>query len=74
LLTVGFQIVVFRDTTAVLAAAMAQILKRREIEGPPPLGPHIITGSNQPEWRNNMACALAEGRLSAIEVLARKPS
>jgi sarcosine/dimethylglycine N-methyltransferase len=69
LLAAGFQITLLRDT----AAAMAPVLKQLETEGLPPLGEHIVTGENTKEWRINAICGQAEGRLSLIEALARKP-
>ena len=49
-------------------------LKQLETEGLPPLGEHIVTGENAKEWRINAMRSLAEGRLSMIEALARKPA
>jgi hypothetical protein len=37
------------------------------------LGEHIVTGENAREWRINVMRSSAEGRLSMIEALARKP-
>ncbi len=56
------------------AAAMAPVLKQLEAEGLPPLGEHIVTGENTKEWRINAIRGQAEGRLSLIEALARKPA
>jgi hypothetical protein len=74
LLAAGFRIVFLRDTMAELAAAFATILQQLETEGLPPLGEHIVTGENSKEWRINWMRSGAEGRLSMIEALARKPS
>jgi ubiquinone/menaquinone biosynthesis C-methylase UbiE len=68
--TAGFQITLLRDT----ATAMAPVLKQLETEGLPPLGEHVVTGENTKEWRINAIRGQAEGRLSLIEALARKPS
>lgn len=73
LLAAGFQIVFVRDTSAVLAAGLAPMLKQLETEGLPPLGEHVVTGENAREWRINFMRSTAEGRLSMIEALARKP-
>jgi sarcosine/dimethylglycine N-methyltransferase len=70
LLAAGFQIALLHDT----AAAMATVLKQLETEGLPPLGEHIVTGENTKEWRINAIRGQAEGRLSLIEALARKPA
>jgi hypothetical protein len=50
------------------------VLKQLETEGLPPLGEHIVTGENTKEWRINAIRGQAEGRLSLIEALARKPA
>ena len=70
LLAAGFQIALLRDT----AAAMASVLKQLQTEGLPPLGEHIVTGEITKEWRINAIRGQAEGRLSLIEALARKPA
>jgi hypothetical protein len=49
-------------------------IKRLEAEGLPPLGEHVVTGVNAKEWRINVMRSVAEGRLSQIEALARKPA
>ena len=73
LLAAGFQIEFVRDTNAAAAAALAPVLKRLETEGLPALGEHVVTGENAREWRINVMRSSAEGRLSMIEALARKP-
>jgi len=70
LLAAGFQIALLHDT----AAAMASVLRQLETDGHPPLGEHVVTGENTKEWRINAIRGQAEGRLSLIEVLARKPT
>jgi ubiquinone/menaquinone biosynthesis C-methylase UbiE len=72
LLAAGFQIEFVRDTNAMVAAALAPVLKQLETEGLPPLGEHVVTGENAKEWRINWMRSSAEGRLSMIEALARK--
>jgi SAM-dependent methyltransferase len=69
----GFEIVYVRDIAAALAAESADTAKRLETEGLPPLGEHVVTGLNAKEWRINVMRSVAEGRLSQIEALARKP-
>lgn len=73
LLAAGFQIAFVRDANAMVAAALAPVLKLLEAEGLPPLGEHIVTGENAKEWRINVMRSSAEGRLSMIEAVARKP-
>jgi ubiquinone/menaquinone biosynthesis C-methylase UbiE len=74
LLAAGFQIVFVRDIAAAVAAALAPVLNQLETEGLPPLGEHVVTGENAKEWRINSMRSMAEGRLSMIEALARKPA
>jgi ubiquinone/menaquinone biosynthesis C-methylase UbiE len=74
LLAAGFQIVLVRDAGAAYAAALAPVLKQLETEGLPPLGEHVVTGENAKEWRINAMRSTAEGRLSVIEAVARKPA
>jgi sarcosine/dimethylglycine N-methyltransferase len=70
----GFEIAYVRDIAAALAAEATDTVKQLETEGLPPLGEHIVTGANAKEWRINLMRSVAEGRLSQIEVLARKPA
>jgi len=72
LLAAGLQILFVRDTSATLAAGLASMIKQLETEGLPPLGPHVVAGERDKEWRLNITRSLAEGRLSTIEALARK--
>jgi sarcosine/dimethylglycine N-methyltransferase len=74
LLAAGFQMVFIRDAAAATAAALAPVLRQLETEELPPLGEHVVTGDNAKEWRINWARSAAEGRLSMIEALARKPA
>jgi sarcosine/dimethylglycine N-methyltransferase len=68
----GFQIAYCRDIAPELAKEAADIAKRLETEGLPPLGEHVVTGVNAKEWRINVMRSVAEGRLSQIEALARR--
>jgi ubiquinone/menaquinone biosynthesis C-methylase UbiE len=74
LLAAGFQMVFIRDAAAAVAAALAPVLRQLETEGQPPLGEHVVTGENAREWRINWMRSTAEGRLSMIDALARKPA
>ena len=74
LLAAGFEIVFVRDASVALTAALAPVLKQLETEGLPPLGEHVVSGENAKEWRINAMRSTAEGRLSMIEALARKPA
>lgn len=68
-LAAGFQIVLLHDT----ATDMAPALRKLETEGLPPLGEHVVTGENAKEWVINAIRGKAEGRLSLVDALARKP-
>jgi sarcosine/dimethylglycine N-methyltransferase len=70
----GLEIVYVRDIAATLAAEFGDTAKRLETEELPPLGEHIVSGVNAKEWRINVMRSVAEGRLSQIEALARKPA
>jgi sarcosine/dimethylglycine N-methyltransferase len=74
LLAAGFQIVFVRDHGAALAGGLPAVIKQLETEGLPPLGPHIVAGEKDKEWRINVMRSLVDGRLSMIEALARKPA
>jgi ubiquinone/menaquinone biosynthesis C-methylase UbiE len=74
LLAAGFQMVFIRDAAAAVAAALAPVLRQLETEELPPLGEHVVTGENAREWRINWMRSTAEGRLSMIDALARKPA
>lgn len=69
----GFEIVYVRDIAPTLAVEAADTARRIETEGLPPLGEHVVTGENARQWRINLMRSVAEGRLSQIEALARKP-
>ena len=74
LLAVGFEILEFRDASAAAVETQAEIIRRLETEGLPPLGEHIVMGESTKEWRLNAMRNLAQGRLSLVEALARKPT
>jgi hypothetical protein len=69
----AIQIEFVRDTNTMVATALAPVLKQLETEGLPALGEHVVTGESAKEWRINWMRSSAEGRLSMIEALARKP-
>jgi len=73
LLATGFEIVSFQETTAVLVAASAKERERLQRAKQPALGMHILMGERITEYRINSIRGMEEGRLSAIEILARKP-
>ncbi len=70
----GFEIVSFRDMTEEGAVEREQQRQRVEHEGFPALGVHIAMGERMREFQANVARSMAEGRLSAMEALLRKPA
>ena len=69
----GFETLVFRDTTEAIRDGDAEMRRRLEAEGLPPLGLHVLMGERMRELQVNSARNMAEGRLSAIEALVRRP-
>ena len=69
----GFVIVAFRDATADLLAAQAANRSHILREGLPALGPHVFMGPAFRDYQLNTARSTLEGRLGALEALARKP-
>lgn len=69
----GFEIVSFRDTTADILPDQRKNRARLEEKGLPRLGVHVVVGERIRDYQINSARSLEEGRLTAIEVLARKP-
>lgn len=70
----GFEIVSFRDTTTDILPDQRKNRSRLEEKGLPRLGVHVVVGERIREYQINSARSLEEGRLTAIEVLARKPA
>lgn len=69
----GFTIVSFRDTSAEVLPASVKNRQRVEAQGLPRLGVHVIMGERMRELQINSARNLEEGRVAAVEALARKP-
>lgn len=70
----GFEIVSFRDATADVLPDQRKNRARLEEKGLPRLGVHVIVGERIRDYEINSARSLEEGRLTSIEVLARKPA
>ncbi len=60
----------FSDQRAAREAAR----KKREDDGPPPLGLHLLVGPRFGEMTKNAAKALAAGKIGFAEFHARKPA
>jgi sarcosine/dimethylglycine N-methyltransferase len=74
LLTVGFEIVRFEETTQTVLADQIKDRQRMEAGTLPPLGIHLIVGNRVREFRINSARSLEDSRTSTIEALVRKPA
>lgn len=69
----GFTIVSMRDRTEFAAAFFARMQQGRQGRaGPPPIGLHLIMGADTPAKMANMITNIATGRISPIEIIARK--
>ena len=67
----GFQVVSERERRDVALEYFAR--QRSQVEsGPPPLGVHILMGGRRPELVGNMSEAIAAGRISPVEIIARR--
>jgi sarcosine/dimethylglycine N-methyltransferase len=73
LLAAGFEILVWNDTTETVRANAVEMRRRLEAGGLPPLGLHVLMGERMREMQSNSARNMEEGRISATEVLARRP-
>lgn len=74
LVTAGFEIVEFRDTTAETLPGTIRNRERFERDGPPRLGTHLILGDRLVEMTINSARNMEEGRAATVEALVRKPA
>ena len=69
----GFAVVSFRDTTQEYVAAQTALRRTIEVEGPPPLGMHVLIGDRLRHQRRNAYHALRDGQARTVEIVARKP-
>jgi len=69
----GFEVTRERDRRGFAAEFFAALRKRTEAAGgPPPLGLHIQLGETAPTKIRNMVDNVAAGRISPVEMIARK--
>jgi SAM-dependent methyltransferase len=75
LVAAGFAILSFRDATAEAVARQREYRRRLEREGLPALGWHVIMGAER-SWtlQADAARSFEEGRLTEMEILARRPA
>ncbi len=69
----GFEILVFRDTTAKIASTQARSRRQLETGELPALGVHLAIGEHIRQAQINSRRSLEEGRLSTVEALCRRP-
>ena len=73
LVAAGFDIVDFRDVSDNAVTQQRDYLNRIETEGLPPLGWHVLMGEQRSrEMQINAAHAFIEGRLTELEIVARR--
>ena len=73
-LAAGFELVSFEDKTAALLPAFEENRRRLQEQGLPPLGLQTLMGERIKDLQIQVARSAAEGRLTVIEALARKPA
>jgi SAM-dependent methyltransferase len=69
----GFEIIMFRDTSAEILPAQRRNRERLEHEGLGPLGTHLILGERLLAMQINSSRNLEAGLVATIEALAHKP-
>jgi sarcosine/dimethylglycine N-methyltransferase len=75
LLAAGFELLLFRDATAEGLPAQRELLRRLEGGGLPALGWHVFMGPERSlRLQSNVARSHLDGRLTAMEILARRPA
>jgi SAM-dependent methyltransferase len=65
--------VLWRDKTPDALARMQQAKAEREAGTPEPPGPHRVLGEEFKEMRRNLGRNMAEGRVSVVQAIWRKP-
>jgi hypothetical protein len=74
LVAAGFEIVDFRDITETTRDAQRRARARLEKGDMPRIAVDIIMGERAPEMQLNSIRSIEDGRITAIEALARKPA
>jgi sarcosine/dimethylglycine N-methyltransferase len=69
----GFEIVDFRDTTAMVAEAQRRNRERLDQGRLPPVAVDVIHGPRAREMQRNTMRSVEEGRTAIVEALVRKP-
>ena len=70
----GFEIVDFRDTTAMVAEAQRRNRERLDQGAPPRVAVDVIHGPRAREMQRNTMRSVEEGRTAIVEALVRKPN
>lgn len=68
----GFAVADWEDTSARALAWFAGVADKLRGTGAPPLGPHLLMGEGAPAKLRNVVRNLQEGRIVAIQAIARK--
>lgn len=72
LVHLGFARIDCEDTSARALAWFAGVVDKLRKSGAPPLGPHLLMGESAPAKLRNVIRNLQEGRIVAIQAIARK--
>ena len=71
--TAGFRVVAERDRREFALQFFAALrAKANALDGPPPLGLHILMGKTAPLKVSNMLENIAAGRVAPVELIAEK--
>jgi hypothetical protein len=70
--TSGFTIVSWEDTTEAARTWFTYLAKKIQARGLPPLGFHVLLGSDFQVMAQNQKRNLEEGRIALVQVVARK--
>jgi len=73
-LAAGFSLTLLEDVTRSMVAAHTALRKKMESEGRPALSTHLLMGERMWTYQDNTFRSLQEGRLTALELVAQKPS
>ncbi len=70
---IGFEIITWSDTTGTGRAWFRRMGEKIRNDGPPPLGIHVLLGSDFRLMAQNQVRNLEEGRIALVESVVRRP-